>query len=323
MTESALSLRPLCAEVSEARGESLAATASRVEHWLLVEYGGYWPYDPLDASIFAGRLRAHLAEQLERLPHSRLLLVKQPPQGRRDRVRVVYGATADRGSRFRALELESHPDLLDIDFAAALRGETPPLGEPLRHPLLLVCTHGKRDRCCARYGQALCEALHAGTSAAWVWQSSHVGGDRFAGNLVCLPEGVYFGRVAPGHVEALLSAYRTGRIDLDRYRGRSCHAFPVQAAELHVRRETGLAGFFDLRLVAARRDGADAWRVELLAELAGVVHEVRVELRVAEEEFLTCRATTPKRARRYVATAHDVRAADSEGPRELTGDVGR
>ena len=25
----------------------------------------------------------------------------------------------------------------------------------------------------------------------------HVGGDRFAGNLVCLPEGLYFGRVGP------------------------------------------------------------------------------------------------------------------------------
>ena len=66
-------------------------------------------------------------------------------------------------------------------------GEGP--GEPLGHPLLLVCTHGIRDRCCARYGQELCRNLHGLAPDGWVWQASHVGGDRFAGNLVVLPEG--------------------------------------------------------------------------------------------------------------------------------------
>ena len=32
----------------------------------------------------------------------------------------------------------------------------------------------------------------------WVWQCTHVGGDRFAGNLVCFPEGLFFGRVGLG-----------------------------------------------------------------------------------------------------------------------------
>ena len=293
--------RPLCAEVAAAAAESLVATASRVEHWLLVEYGGYWPYDPLDASIFAGRLRGHLEAQLEALPHSRLLLVKQPGRVAPARVRVFYGWTRERGSRFYQLELDAHADLLELDLAATATGAATAAGTLLEHPLLLVCTHGKRDRCCARYGQPLCEALHATTSRGWIWQASHVGGDRFAGNVVCLPEGIYFGRVARDDVDALVDGYRQGRIDLARYRGRSCYAFPVQAAEAHVRAERELRGFYDLRLLELRRDGADAWTVRLAAEVAGDVDEVRVERRYGDETYLTCRAELARRPRHYVA----------------------
>ncbi|MGH3105139.1 MAG: sucrase ferredoxin [Gaiellaceae bacterium] len=306
MSEAAASERPLCAEASTAAGEALGATASRVEHWLLVEYGGYWPNDPLDATVFAGGLREHLGAQLAALPHSRLLLIKRPGRSRRDRIRIVYGATPERGRRFFTLELERHPDLLELDVAAALTGRRAPAGEPLAHPLLLVCTHGKRDRCCARYGQPLCEGLHAHANGDWVWQSSHVGGDRFAGNLVCLPEGLYFGRVKRDEVRAVLEPYLHGRIQLARYRGRSCYPFAVQAAELSVRRATNLTGFDDLRLLGRRRDGPQAWTVRFVAEVSGAVHEVEVGVEHREETFLTCRAEVPKSARHYVARSHVV-----------------
>jgi hypothetical protein len=293
--------RPPCSAVSAEAGESLSATASRIEHWLLVEYAGYWPYDPLDASIFAGALREHLAAQLDALPHSRLFLVRVPSFRRDGRVRVVYGATPERGSRFFALDLDAHAGLLDLDFAAALHGEASPPGEPLEHPLLVVCTHGKRDACCARLGRALCTALDRRANAGWVWQSSHVGGDRFAGNVVCLPEGLYFGRLDRSGAEAMLAEYSAGRIALDGYRGRSCHPFPVQAAELRVREETGLTGFHDVRLAGRRRLAADAWSIDIVAEVAGDHYRVEVRRELGEETYLTCKAQVPHRARRYVA----------------------
>ena len=307
MAEAPLAERPLCAEASAGVGEPVGATASRVQHWLLVEYGGYWPYDPLDATVFAGSLRTHLEAQLARLRHSRLLLVRRPGRVRREHIRIFYGTTPERGARFHALELERHTDLAGLDLAGALLGEAPPAGEPLEHPLLLVCTHGKRDRCCALFGVALCEAAHAWRHPNWVWQASHVGGDRFAGNLVSIPEGLYFGRLAPADVQRALDDYVAGRIDLDHYRGRSCYPFAVQAAELEVRRSTGLVGFHDLRLLEGRRTGPNTWLVLLLAELSGEVHEVEVGLELGDEMFLTCRAEQPRQARRFVATAHRVR----------------
>jgi hypothetical protein len=298
--------RPLCAEVSAAAGESLSATASRVEHWILVEYSGYWPYDPLDATVFAGGLRAHLEAQLARLPLSRLLLVRRPGRARREHVRLVYGSTPERGGGFRGLTLDLHPDLLRLDVAGALLGESNPLGEPREHPLLLVCTHGKRDRCCARYGQALCAAFHERAPDGWVWQASHVGGDRFAGNLVCLPEGLYFGRVGRTEAEDVLGRYLEGAIGLDRYRGRSCYPFPVQAAERAVRERAALTGFHDLRLESAERVDADVRRVRFVAELSGDVHEVEVESTLGPPEYLTCRSPEARRPRRWVVRSHRV-----------------
>ncbi|HEV8251480.1 MAG TPA: sucrase ferredoxin [Gaiellaceae bacterium] len=295
--------RPFCAEVARDAGELLAATASRIEHWLLVEYRGHWPYEALDAAVFAGPLREHLAAQLARLPRARLLLVKRPGRRADTSVHVVYGRTAETGAELRALEVERHEDLLDLDLS-----KSP--GRPLEHPLLLVCTHGIRDRCCARYGQALLrEIVRQEAERDWVWQATHVGGDRFAGNLVILPEGLYFGRVGDDDVAPILTSYRSGRIELSCYRGRACHPFAVQAAEGHVRRTTGLTEIGDLAVLRARRDARDRFTVELLAVDAGIVHEVEVVVELGEPALLTCKAKEPQRPRHHVVRAHRERRA--------------
>jgi hypothetical protein len=297
--------RPFCAELSREAEEPLAATASRIERWLLVECAGYWPYEPLDAAVFAGPLREHLAAQLAACRPARLLLVKRPGPGPKAGFQVVYGHVREDGGSFRRLELGTYDDLLELDLAGDF-------GEPLDHPLLLVCTHGIRDRCCARFGQPLLHELRRQADPDWIWQSSHVGGDRFAGNLVVLPEGLYFGRVGREEVAPILSSYLAGRIELTCYRGRSCHPFAVQAAEGHVRRATGLAGIRDLRLIAARRDGGERVTVELLADAAETLHEVEVGAELGEPAFLTCKAPEAKRARRFVVRSHHERRVPLE-----------
>jgi hypothetical protein len=267
---------------------------------VLVEYAGHWPREPLDAAPLAGRTGARLRGQLDALPDSKLALVKPPAAERGDGISVVLGTTPERGGSLRRLRLGSHLDLLELDLADALaRGE----GEPVGHPLLLVCTHGARDRCCARRGTAACRALSAGRFAPWLWQSSHVGGHRFAANLVALPEGLYFGH-ADDDPGAVAEAYAAGRIELDRYRGRAAHSRAVQAAELHVRRETGLDGLHDLRLLAEEPDG-ERTTVELLAEVAGVTHRVVVEREDGPEVRKSCRDDGPSTPSRFAVRAHE------------------
>jgi hypothetical protein len=297
--------RAFCAAVSSASDEPLAATASRLDHWILIEYRGGWARDVLGDCLFSDELKAHLRGQLAALERSRLLFVKKPERRAHTGRRVFFGTSKPGHERFFELEVEHQDELIGFDFAEALDADGGS-ATPVEGPLYVVCTHGKRDRCCALEGRPLYDALRHETETGRVWQSTHVGGDRFAGNVVVLPHGLYYGRVGPGDTAHVLDATAAGRIDLDRYRGRSAYSFPVQAAERAVRESEGLVGIGDLTFLVARRQDDDAWQVRFRTP-DGAVHEVDVAVVLAEEPaYLTCDAAEPKRARRHVATAHRV-----------------
>jgi hypothetical protein len=301
--------RAFCSEISLENAEPLAATASRVDHWLLVEYRGLWSHDALAGSGLSDQVKAHLREQAAARPYTKLLLVRRTQRRRRPGLAIHWGSSPERGGALYRADLEGYDDLLELDLTAP--------GKPLGHPLLLVCTHGKHDRCCARYGRPLCQALDEQAEDDWVWQSSHIGGDRFAGNVVFLPEGLYFGRVGPGGAggaavlrpgaggyagdtpsqrEAwpVLDEYLAGRIDVEHYRGRSCYGFATQAAERAVREAAGLWGIEDLEL--AGRDGA-----VIRFRAGGRLYEVEVTHAAGELTYLTCTAEALRHPRRYAA----------------------
>ena len=282
--------RPLCAETSRADAEPLAATASRVDRWILIEYRGLWAHDAVDDSTLSAEVKAYLRAQRRLEPHSRILFVRRTERRAHDGLCAFVARTTEGERDLRRLELTRYDDLLELDLATA--------GEPLGHPLFLVCTHGKHDRCCAKYGRPLYDAVREQVDEGWVWQSTHVGGDRFAGNLICLPDGVYYGRVEPSEVWPLLGSALAGEVYLPRYRGRSCYSFPVQAAERAVREALGLAGVGDVRLAGGSRTD-DGWRVRLHA--AGGEYVVDVRSEDGEPTHLTCSAVQLRRPKRYVA----------------------
>jgi hypothetical protein len=296
--------RAFCSAVSSASGEPLAATASRVDHWLLVEYRGAWPRRPLTANALSPELKEHLRAQVAALPHARLLFVKKPPRHAAPGLRAFVATSRPGEERLLELQLERPDDLLAVELPAVLAGAG--RATPSEEPLWIVCTHGKRDRCCALHGRPLYDALGQATDAARVWQSSHVGGDRFAGNVVVLPHGLYYGRVEPADAAGLVAAHAGGRIELARYRGRSAWPFAVQAAEHELREAEGLTGIGDLEFVqTARRD--DGTRRVRFRTPDRAVHELRVVEWLADEPaYLTCDSIEPRRARRWRVAAHDV-----------------
>src|SRR5262245_13618317 len=171
-----------CSEVSLQNTEPLAGTASRVDHWILVEYRGLWGYDAVAASGLSDEVKRRLREQRDARPNTKLLFVRRPHRRDHPVLSVFWGSSPQGGGELFHAEVGGYDELSDLDL-------TVPGSNRLDHPLLLVCTHGKHDRCCARYGRPLYEALDEAAEENWVWQTSHVGGDRFAGNVVCLPDG--------------------------------------------------------------------------------------------------------------------------------------
>ncbi|HEX6724887.1 MAG TPA: sucrase ferredoxin [Gaiella sp.] len=294
--------RPFCADLSRASEEPLGATASRIDHWLLVEYRGAWRRDLLEGSLLSPRLKGHLREHLELLRPARLLFVKQPERRAESGRRVFLASTTPGADRLLGLEVEHQDDLRDVDLAGALSGRDEPF-HPVAGPVLVVCTHGKRDRCCARYGRPLYDALRATAPGGAVWQSTHVGGDRFAGNVVALPQGTFHGRVEPDDVPGLLKAMARGHVDLDRYRGRSAYSFAAQAAERALRESEGLLGLDDLVLLGSEHREGETWRVRFRTP-DGATHRLDVVAELGDPELLTCEAAEPRPPRRFRVTAH-------------------
>ena len=285
--------REFCRDVALANDEPLAGTASRVDHWILIEYRGLWGRDVLPGSGLSDQVKQRLREQASARPHTKLLFVRRTERRGRPELRAMWGSSAERGGQLFHADIDQHEDLLDLDLTAP--------GAPLPHPLLLVCTHGKHDRCCARQGRPLYQALAELAEDDWVWQVSHVGGDRFAGNVVVLPEGLYYGRVGPGEAWSVLDEYLARRIDLAHYRGRSSYSFAVQAAERAVREEAGLSGLDDLELVAERP--------VVVFRGGGRLYEVDVTAAPGPLSYLTCSSEALRRPRHYAARILRERAA--------------
>ena len=146
-------------------------------------------------------------------------------------------------------------DVLDLDLVGLRAGRSAGL-ERSAEQLFCVCTHGKHDACCAERGRPAVAAL-AAAHPDETWEVSHIGGDRFSGNLLVLPHGLYYGRVDARSALEIGGAHLAGELTLDHLRGRSGLAMPVQFAEIALRRELGATRDDAVRFLSRAVDGAD------------------------------------------------------------------
>ncbi len=251
-----------CAVSSSGRPDDLAGTASTVRAFLLVEEPGPWGVDALrDSRLAVGAALGDAA----RAARVRPLLIRRHGRSSVSEGRRVFAAYADPERPWLESTVVGQPDdLLDLDLMALGRGESPGLTRTTA-PVIGVCTHGRHDACCAERGRPVAAAL-AAAHPEETWQVSHIGGDRFAGNLLVLPHGLYYGRLDPASGLAVAGAHLAGHLDLDHFRGRSGWAMPVQAAEIALRRQLEESAIDAVRLVSRQVDGAFT-RVEM--EMAG------------------------------------------------------
>jgi hypothetical protein len=282
-----------CSAVSRAVAEPLFATASHVRAWMLVEQPGPWGREPLVES----RLDPALGRALHAREHAtgvRALLIRRPGRAVPGPRRAFIAYSGRQARWLEELRIDDPGELLGLDWTRLDTATPPGYGTPLATPLYLACTNGRHDQCCATWGRPLAQAL-AGAVGERVWECSHIGGDRFAGNLVCLPEGVYYGRVGAAEAPRVVGLHERGRLDLEHYRGRCCYPMVVQAAEHFLRRDQDLT---DLDAVVAewRKAAADGVVAVRFAARTGDRWLVRLEVvRADPERLLTCQSTRPQR----------------------------
>lgn len=202
-----------------------------VDVWLLLEHHGRWEADVAETEL-APNVAGWLDDLCAKIPRSRKLLVRRDRPGRHLNFFVVKTGADGGVFRFQGAD---HGSFSSLDVADVVSRGVPAAeaqgGERAR-PLYVVCTHGRRDACCARKGVAFYRALEAIDHGAEVWQSSHQGGHRFAATMLYLPNGAQYGRLEPSDAMPMVEAHARGRIfDLSKFRGSTSRSVPLQSAE--------------------------------------------------------------------------------------------
>jgi hypothetical protein len=239
-----------CSAQTLERGIDPIGTATNYDAYLLVEVPLPWPSaigdHPLLADVAAAIATSGWRAQVlglvpdhERNDQHRIIAYRRPPGPfRRFRRSEVVTASAGLGAAATTL------------LAAPLEPDEPgigPVGLVADGPDdvatdLLVCTHGRRDRCCGSYGMNLFTAVGAShvRSGVRTWRVSHTGGHRFAPTAIILPEGHLWAWLDTDLVDAVI--HRRGAVDavLEHYRGSSAIGPPpVQVAEREAFRREG------------------------------------------------------------------------------------
>ena len=275
-----------CAAEGDLRGDELAGTASTVRAFLLVENPGPWGVDALRDNRLPPAVKEGLAAAAREAGVRVNLIRRHRRPAPRSGFRVFAAHAGPETPWLETATLDRAEHLLDLDLAALGAGRSPGL-EPTGESLLCVCTHGRHDACCAERGRPVAAAL-AAAHPDQAWEISHIGGDRFAGNALFLPHGLYYGRLDAVTSVAVAGGHLAGHLDLDHLRGRSSYAMPVQAAEVALRRQLGETRLDAVRLVGQRRDGEHR---DVSFEVGGAVWQVTVRTVPGEQRArLTCQA---------------------------------
>jgi hypothetical protein len=226
----------VCSTISAAASEPLAGSAPHARRWLLLEAPGTWGRDALRGGALPDAVGRRLQAWEQEGPAGRVLLIRRhgglsgaPPA-------VILVERRDEGLVVRRRVVDRLDELAGADLRFGPRDATSDL------PVVLVCTHGKRDACCARLGTPVYRALAGQLGEERVWQCTHLGGHRFAANVLVFPHGLLLGRVSAENAPGLVNDVLAGRVPVQHARGHVWWPAEVQAAELAVHRHLGDGG---------------------------------------------------------------------------------
>ena len=201
-----------CALHAQLRGDPMLGTAFAASRLLLVEQPSAWGRGGLRNSHFDSATAAALEARANE-DGLRLLAIRRP--GRTPQHTPRRWAVADCRAGHESLRwgrYDRDAELLDLplDGSAGVRDEG---------PVYLVCAHSKHDTCCALRGRPVAAAL-AAERPGRVWECSHVGGERFAANVLVLPAGLLYGQVLPFAAPEFVETTERGEVVGALLRGR-------------------------------------------------------------------------------------------------------
>lgn len=287
-----------CSVGARLRRDPLVGSAPPARGWLVFEHPGPWPTKA--SAVFSS-----LGPQLDArtlAQEVRPMLVRRP--GRESPATAwswwfvdSVTSTWTTGLWTAVDDVDRVLDLVDVRREEARERMTP------ADPMILVCTHAKHDVCCAVRGRPIAVDL----ARRWpelVWECSHLGGDRFAGNVAMLPDSTFYGGLEADQAEQVVADHLAGMVSLEYYRGSGKHTSAAQAAVAELLRRHGSRRLHDLEVVGVHAVGDGVWDIDI--EGVGDLPPrttLTVERHWRAPERLTCSGLEPKKAAEYAVRA--------------------
>ena len=269
---------PFCSQRARAHDVSPVGTATEAAHWLLIEDPSPWGEQAVEDADWFTDVQRTLDRWQEAVPDLRIQLIRRA-LGTRDtagQIRCV-AVRAGPDPAIHRWTLDTYRGLAALDVPAALHVD---VSANDLSTLLLTCVNGQRDACCAKWGRPVAEAATAADPDG-AWQTSHLGGHRFAPTALVLPHGTHYGWLRPDDVPDLIEAHRDGQLyDLDRVRGHVHQPRPVQAACLTLQSQLSLRAVDAVCGTIVEANGED-WEVCVRADESTYTARVRKEQREA------------------------------------------
>ena len=282
---------------------SAYGTAARANVFIALEQSGPWGRDAATESHLPAAVGRSLSQACSERG-GRLSLIRRPGRHADDAHEAghtAYLAWAGDAPWLLQLSVTDPAMVLGIDLDALATGDRATVlasapGAVPAEPILLLCTNGRRDVCCAVRGRPVALetfAEHPGR----VWEASHTGGHRFAPTGVLLPHGATLARLDTGTSAEVLTAADAGHLPRSvlgpvHDRGRSPLSGPHQAAESFVRQHAGITDLTALRVedeALGVGDGADGTGGSyLVRHKDGRVWHVGLERRLRDDLPESC-----------------------------------
>lgn len=264
-----------CSLQSKKAFEKIFGTASITKIWVLLEFNGLWAKNIGEGRSVPEDIKNWIRDNLNSFPDLRLLFIKQKKQSK-DSISLFIIISNELESSIYRFTILDYSNLVNFSIKTILNDKNNLEQFLTREPLFLICTHGKNDKCCAKFGIPIYKEfeLLAGSSA---WECSHVGGDRFASNVVVLPYGYIYGHIEKNEVALIIERTMMGNVFLEKLRGRSCYSFPSQAAEYYLRNALLQFNIDDLTFVSSESITQNDYKVIFLLKPKNKFFEVFVE----------------------------------------------
>lgn len=279
-----------CSQIARAHTDDMAGTATEASCWLLIEDPSPWARKAVEGAAWYSEIADAVQQWRAEVPALRIQLIRRAltTWDRRGTIRcVVVRAGID--PVVHARRVSDYADVAALDVPQLLRRGPSTLPEA---PLVLTCTNGRRDACCAKWGRPVAKAVQQAHPEG-AWQTSHLGGHRFAPTVLVLPSGMHYGWLDAEAVPTVVAAHQEQTVySLPHCRGRVTQKRPVQAACVALRKRLHCTALDDGTGHIVAHPHESVWQVAV--QMQGRTHQARVQAEPGPVFRHSCRSDTPK-----------------------------